>query len=785
MRLALTSAAKSTIPGSNRQNGQLIQSVCGCRSKKQQQGFSKGAAHNEAEILRTATARREYLEWLLQQEKEEQIVQSTALSVTENVLVDPPSKRDSPRGQEYPSREEEMIWENSRFKVKAETLESENDVLKDQMKKLVEHVADLESKVVFTEGRSKTHQARVHALASKKLARLEEQVGRQKNTLSEMTVAAEALAADNVAMSARVVGLEGEKSVQMQTSRALEERVAGLQELYLRNLNEATNMDNPTVHEAMQQRCLDELATQEVLDASRPPSDFPIPEAPAVAKIRPALHEIKALRQERDKLEAKVKALSEKVDSYEKDNRDLAQRNARERNTAKQSASLHQSRMLGMIRRLRYLAEQMKEKEKISEKKDGYIRRLESQLVAEHRKLLAQRRVARDRLKRDPKMKKLLHEKGGEKFVANDLSVSSSEMQQAWFKHMESALHDLNSSQSEDLDGLGSLASQTHPADSNSTHIVSTDSSKPIRDTLASIDEMEMQLRKLDEEVAAGNYFPDGRQATRTESPSQSSSQIATDTSASKKASCQTMGSTTTGIKQHKKDSTPSQPGEWQNSGSQRTVSRSSRSSLGSTNPSYAKKASSLGGAKQSRGARKKSGVSNQSRSERSDGFSGRSAKSMPESNMFNTLHWIPTKLLDSRTSDDTQNDSGVIGTQVHTCSDDAASCGTSVPRTPNTFTLPSGAAPPPNPFLVLEKLNRIPGADAGRVKDLFEKLGPVKESWAVYQSDTSGSPTYPPKVGQKHNLNRGFELTGSSEASDDFEAPRNCPPKPTPRAWI
>lgn len=58
-----------------------------------------------------------------------------------------------------------------------------------------------------------------------------------------------------------------------------------LQELYLRNLETSGTLGNPTVHADMQNKCLDELATKEVLEASRPPHDFPIPEAPAVAKV--------------------------------------------------------------------------------------------------------------------------------------------------------------------------------------------------------------------------------------------------------------------------------------------------------------------------------------------------------------------------------------------------------------------------------------------------------------------------------------------------------------------
>lgn len=80
-----------------------------------------------------------------------------------------------------------------------------------------------------TEQLSRSEHARVHAVASQHVAQLEQQVGRQQNTLNEMATAAEALASDNYEMSTQLLGIQDEKVSCNQNAQALKERVATLQ----------------------------------------------------------------------------------------------------------------------------------------------------------------------------------------------------------------------------------------------------------------------------------------------------------------------------------------------------------------------------------------------------------------------------------------------------------------------------------------------------------------------------------------------------------------------------
>ena len=87
----------------------------------------------------------------------------------------------------------------------------------------------------------------------------------------------------------------------------VQERVAKLQELYLRGL-EDSQAPAATAREAIAQRNLLQLATPEVLALSEPPRDFPGPEPPAATAIVPALHQIGDLRRTRDGLTSQVRS---------------------------------------------------------------------------------------------------------------------------------------------------------------------------------------------------------------------------------------------------------------------------------------------------------------------------------------------------------------------------------------------------------------------------------------------------------------------------------------------
>ena len=94
------------------------------------------------------------------------------------------------------------------------------------------------------------------------------------------------------------------KDVVVLNCQAMQDRVAKLQELYMRDLDQCKAIT--TVHEDMQQSNLLQLATPEILAVSTPPAEFPLPSTTKLMRILPALHEIEALRRERDALQGQV-----------------------------------------------------------------------------------------------------------------------------------------------------------------------------------------------------------------------------------------------------------------------------------------------------------------------------------------------------------------------------------------------------------------------------------------------------------------------------------------------
>ena len=85
----------------------------------------------------------------------------------------------------------------------------------------------------------------------------------------------------------------------------LQDRVAKLQELYMRDLDQSKAIC--TVHENIQQSNLLQLATPEMLAISQPPAGFPVPEDARSSRIIPALHEVETLRRERAALREQVR----------------------------------------------------------------------------------------------------------------------------------------------------------------------------------------------------------------------------------------------------------------------------------------------------------------------------------------------------------------------------------------------------------------------------------------------------------------------------------------------
>ena len=86
-------------------------------------------------------------------------------------------------------------------------------------------------------------------------------------------------------------------------SFALQDRVAKLQELYMRDLDHSKAI---TVHDSIQHSNLLQLATPEMLALSLPPASFPVPQTAKASAIVPALHEIETLQRERGCLREQV-----------------------------------------------------------------------------------------------------------------------------------------------------------------------------------------------------------------------------------------------------------------------------------------------------------------------------------------------------------------------------------------------------------------------------------------------------------------------------------------------
>ena len=99
-------------------------------------------------------------------------------------------------------------------------------------------------------------------------------------------------------ITSHAIGLAG-----CSAASVLQDRVAKLQELYMRDLDQSKAI---TVHEGIQQSSLLQLATPQMLALSQPPADFRLEEDARSTRIVPALHEIEGLSRERKILKDQV-----------------------------------------------------------------------------------------------------------------------------------------------------------------------------------------------------------------------------------------------------------------------------------------------------------------------------------------------------------------------------------------------------------------------------------------------------------------------------------------------
>ncbi|DBB01014.1 TPA: hypothetical protein ACH3X1_000916 [Trebouxia sp. C0004] len=318
-----------------------------------------------------AAARRDELQQLLEQEKDRVIGDQAVLAQQANVSY---SSR--------PAAHETAAWETARLRVRATSMAAENDALKNHVAQLMHQISNMDRSIQVVSNEARARSQRMTEAAAARIAELEDQVERQQRALGEMAAASEELARDNCTVSDEVVQLREDKASQAQNMDALQDRVAKLQELYMRDLDQSKAL---TIHEGIQQSNLLQLATPEMLALSQPPAYFRLEEDARSTHIVPALHEIEGLRRERKTLKDQVKSKSEKLACAEQANAELSTQLTAERRAAKQAGAGAQKQLLGSMRRIQYMVSKAKDSEAAMQQKDAYIRKLEARLLNQHK----------------------------------------------------------------------------------------------------------------------------------------------------------------------------------------------------------------------------------------------------------------------------------------------------------------------------------------------------------------------------------------------------------------
>ena len=284
-------------------------------------------------------------------------------------------------GEEGPAaREESEHWELVRLRVEASTLGAENESLKAQAKELQEQLLVQEA-ARRSETRDLAGSKRaVSEGAARRVAELEVLVERQRAALHDLVVASDSLASDNLLLSSEVVTLRGEKGDLAKKVQALEGRIGTLQELYLTGARAAEGAGPKTVREANQTRFWEEMTTQEVLlRDTKPPSYFPVDK---VQYNREMTH----LRKQREALKAKVKALTTRVAELAEAHDEVAARAASQQRGSKEELGRMHTKLVGAMRRIKYLVGVERKREGDLKEKDRYIAKLEALLLSSHRR---------------------------------------------------------------------------------------------------------------------------------------------------------------------------------------------------------------------------------------------------------------------------------------------------------------------------------------------------------------------------------------------------------------
>ena len=134
------------------------------------------------------------------------------------------------------------------------------------------------------------------------------------------------------------------------------------------------------MREANQTRFWEEMTTQEVLlRDTKPPSYFPVDK---VQYNREMTH----LRKQCEALKAKVKALTTRVAELAEAHDEVAARAASQQRGSKEELGRMHTKLMGAMRRIKYLVEVERKREGDLKEKDRYIAKLEGLLLSSHRR---------------------------------------------------------------------------------------------------------------------------------------------------------------------------------------------------------------------------------------------------------------------------------------------------------------------------------------------------------------------------------------------------------------
>ena len=217
-------------------------------------------------------------------------------------------------------------------------------------------------------------------VAAERARELEHQVERQRGALRDLVVASDSLASDNLLLSEEVVALRGEVQEGRRREGALAERLATLQELYLAGAGASEERGPKTVSEANRERFWEEISADRAVVRAQPPPEYPRGERPE--RNRRVAH----LKKERDTLKRKVSVLSNKLSALASSHDELAARAAAQQRAAKGEAGQLSAKLVGALRRVKFLTGENERVDAALKSKSQYIATLEKRLLATHKR---------------------------------------------------------------------------------------------------------------------------------------------------------------------------------------------------------------------------------------------------------------------------------------------------------------------------------------------------------------------------------------------------------------